>query len=186
MTFSPCEFSAFQRNPSTLQLTVLFVLCHSQVPPNSRGQIICNFFSTHYCSNASSSMSNHCVSPDAMRSSHSHGSWNSSAARRVPPTMHHPEMHGRMLPTRRGDYTICFSDICTEWLRRSSLFFTTQCRSLREAIRSCFPCYLHGCKSGSHKDRSVHDSLMWSSNHTFFPTAWCLRTRSYTPNYRKF
>ena len=32
----------------------------------------------------------------------------------------HPAMHGRMLPTRRGDCTMCFSDLCTAWLPSSA------------------------------------------------------------------
>ena len=33
--------------------------------------------------------------------------------------------------------------------------YTMHCRSPRKAVRSCFPCYLHGHQSGSHKDGSV-------------------------------
>ena len=38
--------------------------------------------------------------------------------------------------------------------------YATQYRSPREAIRSCLPCYLHGYRSVSHRDRSIQASLV--------------------------
>ena len=101
--------------------------------------------------------------------------------------MHHPEMHGRMLPTRRGGCTILFLRPLHSVAAKLNTIFSKHNAgvSAKQSVRVSHAICMAASLDLTKTDPSTF-RLCCRLNHTIFPTVWCLRTRSYTPNYRKF